>query len=52
MRRLNTLEFTALVGGGALLTGFLGSLSGPGGGVVIVLWWKNEKQIVDLMGDD
>jgi hypothetical protein len=33
---LNTLEFTALVGMGALLAGFLGALTGLGGGVVIV----------------
>src|SRR6266446_1314496 len=33
---LNTLEFTAFVGVGALLAGFLGSLTGLGGGVVIV----------------
>src|SRR5712664_4258319 len=33
---LNTLEFTAFVGAGALLAGFLGSLTGLGGGVVIV----------------
>jgi uncharacterized membrane protein YfcA len=33
---LNTLEFTALVGFGALAAGFLGALTGLGGGVVIV----------------
>lgn len=33
---MNTLEFTALVGAGSLLAGFLGSLTGLGGGVVIV----------------
>jgi uncharacterized membrane protein YfcA len=33
---LNTLEFTALIGMGALLAGFLGALTGLGGGVVIV----------------
>jgi uncharacterized membrane protein YfcA len=33
---LNVLEFTALVGLGALAAGFLGSLTGLGGGVVIV----------------
>ena len=33
---LNTLEFTALVGLGSLLAGLLGSLTGLGGGVVIV----------------
>jgi uncharacterized protein len=33
---LNTLEFTLLVGMGSLLAGFLGSLTGLGGGVVIV----------------
>jgi uncharacterized membrane protein YfcA len=33
---LNVLEFTALVWLGALLAGFLGSLTGLGGGVVIV----------------
>ena len=33
---MNTLEFTALVGTGALLAGFLGALTGLGGGVVIV----------------
>jgi uncharacterized protein len=33
---LNTLEFTAVIGLGALLAGFLGSLTGLGGGVVIV----------------
>jgi uncharacterized protein len=33
---VNTLEFTALVGFGSLLAGFLGALTGLGGGVVIV----------------
>src|SRR5882757_417722 len=33
---VNTVEFTALVGAGSLLAGFLGSLTGLGGGVVIV----------------
>lgn len=33
---LNAIEFTALVGLGALLAGFLGALTGLGGGVVIV----------------
>jgi uncharacterized membrane protein YfcA len=33
---LNVLEFTALVGFGSLAAGFLGSLTGLGGGVVIV----------------
>lgn len=33
---MNTLEFTLLLGMGALLAGFLGSLTGLGGGVVIV----------------
>ncbi len=33
---MNTLEFTALVGFGALLAGFLGALTGLGGGVVVV----------------
>jgi uncharacterized membrane protein YfcA len=33
---LNTLEFTAVVGLGALVAGFLGALTGLGGGVVIV----------------
>jgi uncharacterized membrane protein YfcA len=33
---LNTLEFTCLVGIGALAAGFLGALTGLGGGVVIV----------------
>jgi uncharacterized membrane protein YfcA len=34
--RLTTLEFTALIGFGSLLAGFLGALTGLGGGVVIV----------------
>lgn len=33
---MNTLEFTLLLGMGSLLAGFLGSLTGLGGGVVIV----------------
>ena len=33
---MNTLEFTAFVGAGAVLAGFLGALTGLGGGVVIV----------------
>jgi uncharacterized protein len=33
---VNTLEFTALVGVGSVLAGFLGALTGLGGGVVIV----------------
>jgi uncharacterized protein len=33
---LNTVEFTALIGMGSLLAGFLGALTGLGGGVVIV----------------
>src|SRR6266478_2673748 len=33
---LNTLELTALIGLGALVAGFLGALTGLGGGVVIV----------------
>ena len=33
---MNTLEFTALVALGSLLAGFLGALTGLGGGVVIV----------------
>jgi uncharacterized membrane protein YfcA len=33
---LNTIEFTGLVGVGAVLAGFLGALTGLGGGVVIV----------------
>jgi hypothetical protein len=33
---LNTLEFTALIGLGAMVAGFLGALTGLGGGVVIV----------------
>jgi uncharacterized membrane protein YfcA len=33
---LNTVEFTALIGIGSLLAGFLGALTGLGGGVVIV----------------
>jgi uncharacterized membrane protein YfcA len=33
---LNTLEFTAVIGLGALVAGFLGALTGLGGGVVIV----------------
>jgi uncharacterized membrane protein YfcA len=33
---LNVLEFTALIGAGAMAAGFLGALTGLGGGVVIV----------------
>src|SRR5271165_3965852 len=33
---MNVLEFSALVGLGSLLAGFLGALTGLGGGVVIV----------------
>jgi uncharacterized membrane protein YfcA len=33
---VNTAEFTALIGVGSLLAGFLGALTGLGGGVVIV----------------
>lgn len=33
---MNTLEFTAVIGLGGLLAGFLGALTGLGGGVVIV----------------
>ena len=33
---MNTLEFTALIGLGALVAGFLGALTGLGGGVVVV----------------
>ena len=33
---MNVFEFTTVVGAGALLAGFLGSLTGLGGGVVIV----------------
>ncbi len=33
---MNTIEFTALIGIGSLLAGFLGALTGLGGGVVIV----------------
>ncbi|HVO95524.1 MAG TPA: sulfite exporter TauE/SafE family protein [Terriglobales bacterium] len=33
---MNTLEFTLLIGAGSFLAGFLGSLTGLGGGVVIV----------------
>ena len=33
---MNTLEFTAVVWVGSLLAGFLGALTGLGGGVVIV----------------
>ena len=33
---MNHLEFSVLVGGGSLLAGFLGSLTGLGGGVVLV----------------
>src|ERR1039457_6722723 len=33
---MNVLEFSALIGLGSLLAGFLGALTGLGGGVVIV----------------
>ena len=33
---MNVLEFSGLVGAGALLAGFLGALTGLGGGVIIV----------------
>lgn len=33
---MNTVEFTAILGAGSLLAGFLGALTGLGGGVVIV----------------
>ena len=33
---MNTIEFTSLIGLGALVAGFLGALTGLGGGVVIV----------------
>ena len=33
---MNTVEFTALIGMGSLLAGFLGALTGLGGGVVVV----------------
>src|SRR5271170_6855170 len=36
MMSFTTLEFTAFIGFGALLAGFLGALTGLGGGVVIV----------------
>jgi len=36
MTSFTTLEFTAFIGFGALLAGFLGALTGLGGGVVIV----------------
>jgi uncharacterized membrane protein YfcA len=36
MTSITTLEFTAFIGFGALLAGFLGALTGLGGGVVIV----------------
>src|SRR5690349_4326789 len=34
--RMNVLELSALIGAGALIAGFLGSLTGLGGGVVLV----------------
>ena len=38
---LNTLEFTAVIALGSSLAGFLGSLTGLGGGIVIVpLRWS------------
>jgi len=33
---MNSLEFTALIFGGSLLAGFLGALTGLGGGVIVV----------------
>src|ERR1700690_1787283 len=36
MTSLTTLEFTAVIAFGSLLAGFLGALTGLGGGVVIV----------------
>jgi uncharacterized protein len=33
---MSTLEFTAIIGAGSLLAGFLGALTGLGGGVVVV----------------
>src|SRR5260370_33288949 len=33
---LNTLEFTALIASGGLVAGFVGAVTGLGGGVVIV----------------
>ena len=33
---MNVLEFSALVAGGSMLAGFLGALTGLGGGVVVV----------------
>ena len=33
---MNTIEFTLLVGSGSVLAGFIGALTGLGGGVVIV----------------
>ncbi|HUZ04433.1 MAG TPA: TSUP family transporter, partial [Acidobacteriaceae bacterium] len=33
---MNNIEFTAIIGAGSLLAGFLGALTGLGGGVVIV----------------
>ena len=33
---MNNLEFSVLVGAGSLLAGFLGALTGLGGGVVLV----------------
>ena len=33
---MNNLEFTALVGLGSFMAGFLGALTGLGGGVVLV----------------
>src|SRR5215467_1307928 len=33
---MNVLEFTALIAAGSLLAGFLGALTGLGGGVVVV----------------
>ncbi|HXA55823.1 MAG TPA: TSUP family transporter, partial [Candidatus Acidoferrum sp.] len=33
---MNSVEFTALIAAGSLLAGFLGALTGLGGGVVVV----------------
>ena len=33
---MNILEFTSVLGAGSLVAGFLGALTGLGGGVVIV----------------
>lgn len=34
---MNTIEFTVLIGAGSLVAGFLGALTGLGGGIIIVL---------------